>query len=87
VSLLSFTLILWRFTLKYCGLTNSFKLKYFQLTSGPGKLTAPLSAFHNVLSATFCFYLAWELRYHGTSRWGVAESTLTLAESGAVNLP
>ncbi len=32
---------------------------------GPGKLTAPLSAFRNVLSATFCpnVTLAWELLF------------------------
>jgi len=68
---------------------------------GQDKLTAPLSAFHNVLSATFCpkVTLAWELlstpimtlaSYQQAGGWGkrrVAESTLMLAESRAVDLP
>jgi len=40
--------------------------------SGPGKLTAPLSAFCNVLSTTFRFPsqcgISWELHQLGTSR-------------------
>jgi hypothetical protein len=50
---------------------------------GPGKLTAPLSAFRNVLSVVSVVPAGWEV----AESWRKAESTLTLAESGAVILP
>ncbi len=51
--------------------------------SGPGKLTAPLSAFRNVLSIVSSVPAGWEVAESRRK----AESTLTLAESGAVILP
>jgi hypothetical protein len=53
---------------------------------GPGKLTAPLSAFCNVLSAQYDVSVVpagWEVAESRRK----AESMLTLAESGAVILP
>jgi hypothetical protein len=58
-------------------------LAYF--ARGPGKLTAPLSTFRNVLSAFRPnVTLVW---YQQAGRWQKAESTLTLAKSGAIILP
>ncbi len=52
---------------------------------GPGKLTALLSAFCNILSAFRPnVMLAW---YQQAGRWRKSESMLMLAESGAVILP
>ncbi len=50
--------------------------------SDPGKLTAPLSAFRNVLSVVSMVPAGWEVAESQRK----AESTLMLAESGAVIL-